>query len=154
MQLSEKEIATLRLVLKKIDFLEYLKFHELDELIANMEKRPFQRGEVIIKQGEPGETFFILATGSVGVFRKKMLLNRRVAKLEKDSYFGEMALLNNERRNATIVGEEDGELYYLPRETFTKVLLNNPDVAELIRQTAEYRQAQNRAQDINEKSGE
>lgn len=148
MQLTAQEIANIRLVLKKISFLEHLKLTDLDEFISNLQKRPFRRGETIIQQGDPGETFYILASGRVGVFRKALFRSKRIATLEKDSYFGEMSLLSNEQRSATVVGEEEGELYYLPRDAFKKVLLSNGDIAAMIRQTAEYRQAQNRAIDL------
>ena len=148
MQFTDRELSALRGALKKIAFLELLKLNELDEIIASLDKRPFKKGETIIRQGDPGETFFIIASGSVGVFQKGMFSTKRIAVLSRESYFGEMALIDNERRNATVIGEEDGELYYLPRETFKKVLLANPGIAALIRQTADYRRAQNKAIDL------
>ncbi len=149
MELRPQEIASLRLVLQRISFLEYLKLGELNALISNLDKRPFKHGETIIKQGETGETFYIIASGSVGVYRRKMLMNKRIATLEKDSYFGEIALIMNEPRNATVIGETDGEVYFMGRDTFKKVLLTNPNIADLIRQTAEYRKAQNRAIELS-----
>lgn len=148
MKLGAQEIASLRLILKKIAFLDQLKINELDELIGALDKRPYQRGEVIIKQGTPGETFYILASGLAGVYKEKFLSSKRFADLVPDTYFGEMALLDNSPRTATVVAESDGELYYLPRETFKKVLLNNPGIAAQIRQTSDYRKAQNRALDL------
>jgi CRP-like cAMP-binding protein len=148
MQIGPTEIANLRAVLKRISFLEHLKVSELDELIAGLGKRPFQAGEVIIRQGDPGETFYVIASGSVGVFRERLFRKRRIAGLQANDYFGEMALIDNAKRTATVIGEESGELYYLPREAFKKVLLSNPGTAALLRQTAEYRRAQNRALDL------
>jgi len=153
MQFSDRELSTLRAALKKISFLEHLKINEIDEIISSLDKRPFKKGETIIHQGDPGETFFIMASGSVGVFRKFLFTAKRIAGLGPESYFGEMALIDNEQRNATVIGEENGELYYLPRETFKKVLLNNPGIAGLIRQTVEYRRAQNRVLDLGEAEG-
>lgn len=148
MKLDAQQIASLRLILKKIAFLDQLKVNELDELIGALDKRPYQRGEVIIKQGTPGETFFILSSGAAGVYRERFLSSKRIADLGPDTFFGEMALLDNSPRTATVVGDADGELYFLPRETFKKVLLNNPGIASTIRQTSEYRKAQNRALDL------
>ncbi len=148
MKLGPQEIASLRLILKKIAFLDQLKINELDELIGALDKRPFHRGEVLIKQGTIGETFFILASGSAGVYKEKFLSSKKIAEIGPDTYFGEMALLDNAPRTATVVGEGDGEVYFLPRETFKKVLLNNPGIAAQIRQTSDYRKAQNRALDV------
>lgn len=149
MQLTSQEIASLRLVFKKISFLEHLKLNELDELIGHMDKRSFHKGETLIKQGETGETFYIIASGSVGIYKSKFLGKTQINTLGANSFFGEMSLIDNVPRNATVIGEEPGEVYYLPRDTFKKVLLNNPSIAELIKQTAEYRRAQNRALHIS-----
>jgi len=147
MQLTSQEIATLRLVFKKISFLEYLKLNELDELIKHMDKRPFRKGEEIIKQGQRGETFYIIASGTVGIFKVKLFGKKKISSLGASSFFGEMALIDDVPRNASVIGDEDGEIYFLPRETFKKVLLVNPRISEMIKQTADYRRAQNKALD-------
>ena len=149
MQLTEEEIAKLRIALKKVSFLEHLRFSELDSLIYNLEKRAYRRGEVIIKQGDRGDRFYILSSGLVGVYRQRAFWRRRVTSLEPGRFFGEMALIDNAKRNATIIGEQDGELYSLSRDAFNKVLLANPGIAKLIRQAAEYRKIHNRAMDMN-----
>lgn len=145
MQLSANEIANLRLILKRISFLEHLKVNELDHLIGELDKRPFRAGEVLIKQGTPGETFYILASGKAGVFKEKFFSKQRFAELGENQFFGEIALLSNSVRTATVVAETDGELYFLPRDAFKKILLANPGIGELIRQTAAYREAKNKA---------
>ena len=123
MQLGPEEIATIRLVLKRISFLDSLKLDELDELIGHMDKRPFKAGEVIIKQGDRGETFFSLASGGVGVFKDKFLSRKRISSLAPGSYFGELTVLDSEPRSASITCEsavrtlrlEQQDLYDLMR---------------------------------------
>ena len=139
----------LRLTLKRIAFLELLKLNEMDEMIGALDKRPFHKGEVIIKQGTIGETFYILASGKLSVFKDKFLHKKKIADLESNAFFGEMALIDNVKRNASVIGEEAGEIYFMPRDVFKKVLLNNPGIGALIRQTADYRRAQNKAIDLD-----
>jgi CRP-like cAMP-binding protein len=141
-------IASLRIVLKKIAFLEILKVNELDALILALDERPFGAGEVIIKQNTIGETFYILASGSVGVYKEKFFSKKKVATLGANAIFGEMALIDNVKRNATVIGEEAGELYFLHREAFKKILLANPGIGDLLRHTSDYRKAKNRAFDL------
>ena len=147
MRLNSDEIGRIRLILKQISFLEHLKMDEMDELIKALDKRPFRKNEKIITQGEAGETFYLLTSGTVGVYKKHGVFGsrKRVALLVEGAFFGEMALLSHTPRTASVIGEEDGEIYFLPRETFKKVLLHNPSIAALIQQTAAYRGAQNRA---------
>ena len=123
--------------------MERLKMNELDEMIDHMDKRPFKAGEVIVKQGVRRDAFYILSSGKVGIYKNHLFSMERLHILGPGSYFGEMALLDNVLGRYTIKGEENGELYFLPRETFRSVLLNNPGVAHLIRHTAATRQAQN-----------
>jgi CRP-like cAMP-binding protein len=149
MQLSADTIAKLRLVLKNISFLQFLKMNELDALIGALEKRPFGHGEVIIKQGKVGDEFFILASGSVGVYREKMFTKKRIVTLAENAFFGEMALINNEPRAATVIGDGVGELYFLSRKSFEQILLKNPGIADIIRQISDKRKAQNRQLDQN-----
>jgi len=147
MQLSAETIAKLRLVLKNISFLQFLKVNELDALISALEKRQFGRGEIIIKQGKVGDEFYILAQGSVGVYRDRFLSRKRIVTLAENAFFGEMALVNNEPRAATVVGDTEGEIYYLSRKSFEQILLKNPGIATIIKQVANIRRDQNRQLD-------
>ncbi len=145
MQLSTNEIANLRLILKRISFLEHLKVNELDALIGVLDKRPFRREEVLIKQGTPGETFYIMASGKAGVYKEKFWSKKRFAELAENQFFGEMALLTDIKRTASVIAETDGEIYFLPRDAFKKILMMNPGIGEMIRTTASYREAKNKA---------
>lgn len=144
MAFTEQEIAKIRLVLKRISFLEFLKFSEMDAIIHALEKKPFRKGEVIIKQGSRGDCFYIMGSGGVGVFKDKFLSRKRIATLGPEAFFGEMALLGAAPRSATIIADEDGEYYSLSRAAFEQVLMKNPMISQVIRQTAAYRNAQNK----------
>ena len=143
---TDDEIARLRLVLKRISFLEFLKMSEMDALIGGLEKRPFRKGEMIIKQGQKGDRFYLMGAGTVGIYRDKLLSRTRIATLGPESFFGEMALIDDSPRSATVIGDQDGELYALSRDSFQKILLNNPGIGAIIRQIAAFRRAQNKAE--------
>ena len=145
MRFSEEEIAKLRLVLKRISFLEFLKFSEMDALINSLEKKSFQPGETIIKQGTKGDNFYIMGAGTVGIYHEKFLSRKKLATLGPEAFFGEMALIDTSPRTATIVGETPGEAYTLSRAAFSEILLKNPMISQVIKQTSAYRKAQNKA---------
>ena len=77
-----------------------------DRLIARAkETKPviYREGHEIIKQGDVGETFYLLLDGQVDILVKNEQGNETlVNQLSKGSYFGEMALMGNKRRNATV----------------------------------------------------
>ena len=121
--------SRLRTVLQNTYFFQSLKMSELDELIGHLRMIRVQKGYEIIKQGDPGDAFYLIASGKVSVWKKETLGKTKVADLGEDQFFGEMALMSNDPRNATIVAEEVTELFVLQRYDFEKILLKNPVIA-------------------------
>jgi CRP-like cAMP-binding protein len=125
--------AQLRSVLQDTYFFQALKFHELDELIGCLRMIRVQKGYVLIRQGEIGDAFYLIASGRVSVNVKKGFHTTKVAELGKDQFFGEMALISNEPRSATVTTEEVSELFVLQRKDFDQILMKNPAIAQEIR---------------------
>ena len=140
--LTEIEISNLRIALKRVAFLEHLKIEELDLLIGALAPSPFQAGEIIIKQGERGRTFYLIADGSVTISRRRLFRTTNIATRRAGEFVGEMALLKDEPRNATVTGEIPGKVYGLSREAFDAILLKNPSIATMVRKTAADRRAE------------
>ncbi len=91
---------------------------ERERLAALLRTRTFADGEIVIQEGDPGESFFIIATGSVEVYRGSEL----VATLEEGDFFGETALLFGMERTATIAARGDVTLWELEHNAFDAVL--------------------------------
>jgi CRP/FNR family cyclic AMP-dependent transcriptional regulator len=70
---------------------------------ATDETRRFKAGEVIFKEGDRGEEFFVIRSGKVGV----RLGNRTLEELGEGEIFGEMALIDAGPRSATVIAETD-----------------------------------------------
>lgn len=143
MKLPIEVLQQVQQMLNAIPFMKSLGQQEIEELAYQLNQRHFMKGETIIRQGEPGKLFHLVTRGRVNVFRKKFLGQKKLAMLSPGEFFGEMALIDNVPRTATVVGEEDGEMYTLSRDAFEKVLLKNPQIGETIRQTAEQRKRTN-----------
>ncbi len=83
----------------------------------------FGRGEVIIRQGEPGDRFYILRQGRVQVTRRDAQgLERKLVELVSGDYFGEAALLTGEPRNSTIRAQTPVSAYTLDKKSFDKLV--------------------------------
>src|SRR5271154_1647 len=138
--------ARLRQVLQNTYFFQSLKMNELDELIGHLRMVRVQKGYEIIKQGDPGDAFYLIASGKVSVWMKKTLAFKKVkvADLGADEFFGEMALISNEPRNATVLSEEVTELFILQKYDFDKILMKNPVIAEELRKSFQERQEKNK----------
>jgi CRP-like cAMP-binding protein len=71
-------------------------------------------GQALVTEGEPGDLFFVIASGRARVVRGGDV----VASASKGTYFGEVALLQNVPRTATVVAETPMRLFALGREGF------------------------------------
>lgn len=97
-------------------------------------------GDVIIRQGDPGELFYLIRSGTVDVLIDDGTGQKKVAQLKEGQYFGEAALITDEPRNATIVAHENAVFYALEKTDFRAVLETSATFEEELRQALFNRQ--------------
>jgi len=90
-------------------------------------------GAIVIRQGDPGEKFYLIREGTVDVIVDYETSPRVLATLGKGDFFGEAALLTGEPRNATVVAKEDLQLYTIGKEDFKAVLEASASFEEELR---------------------
>ncbi len=112
----------------------------LSEVADKMMVHQAQPGDVVIHQGDPGELFFLIRSGSVDVLIDDGAGQKQVAQLERGQYFGEAALITEEPRNATIVAHEKSVFYALEKKDFRAVLETSATFEEELRQALFNRQ--------------
>lgn len=116
---------------------EKLPASSMNEIFSRLEPVPVKAGEVIIKQGEQGDYYYIIKSGKFNVSRKLPDGKVQILAVLKDGdLFGEEALLSNAPRNASVISMGEGELMRLNKEDFDD-LLKEPLVASLPMQNAE-----------------
>ena len=151
MPLNEADAVLLRKALLHVEFAQYLTAAETDKLIAAFDKAVMKKGDVLIEQGTIGSIFYLVAEGSVGVYRKRAFLDKRVALLGPGSYVGEMALISKQPRSAAVACEENGIVFTLLRDDFRNILLGNPHISSIIQRTATKRKEELVDIEINER---
>jgi len=123
-QVSESVVSLLP-ILGKIPLLNWCNREELLDVAAVAHPTRMVRGETIFAEGESGAELYLLVHGDVSVIRG----GTGVAHLGPGSTFGEMALLDQPVRSATVEALSDGELLVISREAFFTLLKAKPSLA-------------------------
>jgi CRP-like cAMP-binding protein len=97
---------------------------ELEKMVISLEREVFQPGDAIIRQGNTGDHFYIIAEGDVGVFKtdQKTMDEKKLTVLHKGAYFGEQALLKEDVRQASCIAEGRVICLTLAREDFIEMM--------------------------------
>lgn len=116
----------------------------VDEMVAviqGLKLLSFERGDVIIREGQPGGSLFMLTSGRVRAFRKEQGGKKqiRIADLHEGAFFGEISMLTGQPRNASVVALNSCELLELDRPTLEEITRTHPHVWDVLREFAEKR---------------
>ena len=121
--------------LGKVAFLEPLPATDRRTIAARIEHRTYAAGEEVLRAGDPGSSFFIVAEGEVEV----RSAGRSVARLGGGEFFGEMSLLTGEPRRATVVCLQDASFYVISKAIFQEVIASNEKLLKKIAEKIEAR---------------
>ena len=116
-------------LLAKADLFSGVDRVTLAKLAANLDAVSLAKDEAACRQGEMGDSLYLVSEGSFGVFVNggdQRLV--RVATLERGACFGEMALLTGERRSATVLPDGAGELLRLDHDRFQELVRKDPSI--------------------------
>ena len=104
--------------LRKRNYLNTLNEKSLLEIVKEMSSCEIKQSEIIFRQGEIGNHFFFVKTGTV-----HLIVNNEVVKeVKQGESFGELALLYKTTRSCSAVAETDCFLYFLERKNFNKIM--------------------------------
>ena len=94
----------------------------LERLATSAGVRETPAGEAIVREGAPGHHFYVIARGHVRVVKGDGVINE----LGEGDYFGEIALIRDVPRTASVVATTDVLTYTLDRAVFLRALSGNP----------------------------
>ncbi len=116
--------------LRQVDFLRDLRNEELRLLLPGVTLQKFGTGEIIVREGDAGNSLYIIRSGEVEVVAHANGAHEvHIRNLRRPAFFGEMALMTGEPRNATIRACTDAELLELSREGFLELFQSHPEAA-------------------------
>lgn len=125
-------------LLQKTDFFQSLHRRILKEIAVVCVPRKYVEGDFVITQGGTGLGLFFILDGKVQVEVEKDGQKLVVAQLGKDAFFGELSIIDNKPRSASVVALEDTDCLLLTRDSFSKLMNKHPVISvELARGLAE-----------------
>jgi hypothetical protein len=118
----------------------------VDEMVAvihGLKLLSFERGGVIIREGQPGGSLYMLTSGRVRAFKKDAASGAQspLGDLKEGAFFGEMSILTGQPRVASVVALSRCELLELDRQTLDGITKTHPHVWDVLKEFAEKRRA-------------
>jgi CRP-like cAMP-binding protein len=91
-------------------------------------RREYAPGDTIFREGEEGDALYVISRGSASVWLRTAEISgqRRLMTFSQGTFFGEMALLDRERRSATIVADDRLVCHVLDRQGFERLARSHP----------------------------
>ena len=112
-------------LLKRVPLFSDLDRKELERIAASMKERTFSAGETVTAEGSTGVGFFLIESGNA----KVTIGGEERRRLGPGDYFGEVALLNESARTATITADSDLKCYGLTSWEFRPLVETQPSIA-------------------------
>jgi len=109
-------------VFKRLDFISDMPIWKSQEFINIVEKRTFKKGDLIIEKGTTGTEFYIIYAGNISVHSDGLAENKIYGPYD---YFGEVALINEQKRAANVYAETDVILYTIEKDRFLNFIVGS-----------------------------
>jgi CRP/FNR family transcriptional regulator, cyclic AMP receptor protein len=127
---SQQHAAKVAELLARTPLFAELGQDDLEHLAEMARIRTYQRAEVIVREGEPGTGCFMIASGKVEVVKGMHAAPPAVlATLEAGEFFGEMAVIDDHPRSATVRALDETECVAIRRADFLETLQRRPEIA-------------------------
>jgi NADH dehydrogenase len=106
---------------------------------SGIKNQHFEPGDIIFHQGDLGDKVYVIETGECDVIKHVDGADKVLATLQAGDYFGEMALLSDMTRNATVLARTSMEVLLIPKGDFNRLRKSVPAFGEVFRELAKRR---------------
>ena len=110
-----------------------LKKEELSRVMEKIQAKKVAHGEPICKEGEPGNSIFIISQGRVAVSRQHPSKGQiTLSELKEGDFFGEFGFFSNSRRQATVAALVDTDVLEITKENLQEIIQEYPSVSRVL----------------------
>ena len=120
------KLHQMRPALLQCGWVKELPLQIIDRLAEKLKRRTFKSGETIIHEGKKGDEIFYLEWGKANVFMTVNGQAEKIRSMAMNQFFGELAVLGDGTRTATVIAEEDTSLLVLRRLDFERLKREYP----------------------------
>jgi response regulator RpfG family c-di-GMP phosphodiesterase len=121
-----------RSILSQSELFRGLDSKSIDRVSAHLKEAIFERGSIVCREGEAGDSMYMILGGSVSVLKEMGWGRHELKRLVRGESFGEMSLISNERRSATVMALERTECLRFAQADFASLLDMDPQFAQKI----------------------
>ena len=127
---AQKSSFNIEGLLGQVSVLSSLSAEILTQIAERSVIAEYGAGEFIVRQGDQGDSLYIIRTGSCGVYvRRNGKQENRIATIDSSEFFGEMSLLTGEPITATVRAMIDTSIIIIDKENFSNILNDNPAIS-------------------------
>lgn len=119
-------------ILLSNEIFKHLKIEQLETIIENAFLLKIKQGETLMNQGDYGDCMYIVISGKLSIWIKGQKRMYEVGESNVGDFIGELALLTQEHRNATIKAKTDAELLRISKESFNSIIDSNPLITKAL----------------------
>ena len=116
-------------MLSQVELLQGIDTAEVELIAQRMTVEFYTAGDVVVREGDPGDRMFLLLTGTMHVYVERDGKIITYARLQAGQWFGEMALIEDAPRSATVQAESPSQCLTLYRQGFLDLLNHHPNIA-------------------------
>jgi small-conductance mechanosensitive channel/CRP-like cAMP-binding protein len=128
-------------ILRRVPLLAPLDDEAVAHLAARVRRMTFGAGEYVVREREPGDSFYVIEQGAAEVMLGADGASRSVGILRPPDVFGEMSLLAGEPRSATVRAATDLSVLVVDHSAFEEIIRANPAIIDPLSEVAAQRQA-------------
>ncbi|MCB1141833.1 MAG: cyclic nucleotide-binding domain-containing protein [Leptospiraceae bacterium] len=126
-----------RSIFEKIPLFKNATEDLISDIVVNLKPIIFTPGDKIFKKGDSGNCMYFISSGTVEIVNEES--GDVIATLSQGSYFGEISLIEDTKRTATVRASDYCDLYYLERGIFEDIIINYPKFHNEVKQVAQDR---------------